>query len=593
MGFFPFRTAGPGPKIAGHVHAGATTTMLTDRPSNDSATRKESYLAEAFDDVIAATHLPKNVLGHSTAQTLAGIAKTVPLFMRGPVGLVGSAALHALDEAKHGSALQAQVADAAIGAIKGAAIQTIGNKIFAGPGGPAFQGVTFGVTSRALDVGLSRQTYLGKNGNFSLGDGLGKLGQTTFSKQALVSDVVIFGVGGKLFNSTDAVLNGALRRSPLLTTVSTGGVYGITSGALAEISREKDKGQVLNPLAIATEALFQGGVGAISAAPGGLQAAHAYRSGALSPHEQARYNSWDQLKRFNTSAEKLPVSESDFIDENVGARDFRRLVGAAKSPERVAEWKAEINRVGVDPHSAIVDAMKSNRVVGLGETHFPGNPWRSYGKDLIPDLKQAGATHLAVEIPESWQPQIDNYLRTGRLPLTVIPLLGHEHFGIMSAARESGMDIIAVDGRHSDNRNLKMAEKIHDILQESPDNKVVYWVGSNHLQTGGKEKATFDYLSPVYPVVSFHSPHPLIPEGLSGLSSHIRKPVAIPMDSAPISGTTPEFPGLGSQTSYQRYDYSVILPRPRFEAARALASGAFQFINPFMPITMAKSLRNL
>jgi len=169
--------------------------------------------------------------------------------------------------------------------------------------------------------------------------------------------------------------------------------------------------------------------------------------------------------------------------------DLGRLGTSREELERVRE---EIRQHGKEPRQAVIDLIRQNRVLALGETHLSPNPQRDFGASIIKDLKDAGATHLAIEADKQLQPILDEFMRTGNLDIKALPfgLRDPDFISLLNNAREAGLRIVAVDDHSDENRrdgttrvtrDQHMANNISDILKENSNNKVVFWVGSGHL----------------------------------------------------------------------------------------------------------------
>lgn len=158
------------------------------------------------------------------------------------------------------------------------------------------------------------------------------------------------------------------------------------------------------------------------------------------------------------------------------------LPGATK--EGLEKIRDEIRTNNLDPEKVLPSLMKDVRVLGLGETHDWDNPQRQFGTKMMPELAKNGATHLAIEVDSDKQPIFDEFMKTGKLDMKDLPaLLQDEEFvKMLNAARENGMKIVAVDDHSHRHRDQAMAANIGKVLDQNPENKVVFWVGSAHLE---------------------------------------------------------------------------------------------------------------
>lgn len=163
--------------------------------------------------------------------------------------------------------------------------------------------------------------------------------------------------------------------------------------------------------------------------------------------------------------------------------DMKRIPGV--TPEVLDKVRREIRTNNLEPEEVVPALMRDVRVLGLGETHYPDNPQREFGTKMMPELAKNGATHLAIEVDSYKQPILDEFMKTGQLDIKELPplLRDPEFMKMLSSARASGMKIVAVDD-HSErsNRDEEMARNIENILEQNQKNKVVFWVGSAHLE---------------------------------------------------------------------------------------------------------------
>lgn len=251
--------------------------------SSAAADQSRSILNEAVHSVIGTVWHSNSSTRNNVENYACELLTAVPLFMSGGKAYAASAALYGLNQAQTNESFTNQLEDGALGMAKGVAMKGAfdlvgGKNLSRTPLGLAAQGMTLGTLSRAADIGLTRQTYLDANGNVSLNSVLGGAEKTVTSALAptsLATDAVTFGIAGTALKGLDKVTGGALESSPLLRTMSMGGTFGLTSGALGEVQQERSQHQALDPLKILEKGAIQGGITSIAAIPGGLQAARA------------------------------------------------------------------------------------------------------------------------------------------------------------------------------------------------------------------------------------------------------------------------------------------------------------------------------
>jgi hypothetical protein len=222
-----------------------------------------------------------------------GFLKTGALFLRGRVGLAGTVALFALDQMNPHDSFKTQLADMAMGAAKGGLLKGTFNLLGKREVGIAAKGVGLGVSSRVLELGLTRQTYVEPGGQLSLARGLARTVQGSLSREALLTDVVVFAGAHGLLKGANSLSLGRVERSPVLKTVLTGTTFGISSGATGELMRQQAAGQGLDLWQVVKRGLIQGGVDGVAAVGGGLQARSMLRARKeLGQEEAVRDGLW-------------------------------------------------------------------------------------------------------------------------------------------------------------------------------------------------------------------------------------------------------------------------------------------------------------
>ncbi|MBI3924608.1 MAG: hypothetical protein HY319_03635 [Armatimonadetes bacterium] len=163
----------------------------------------------------------------------------------------------------------------------------------------------------------------------------------------------------------------------------------------------------------------------------------------------------------------------------------RRLEEIGVSAEQTDRVREELNRNAIDPRTNVLEAMSRNRVLGIGESHIDPNPERDFLRQMLPALRKAGATHLAVEMPAQTQPLLDEFSRTGKIDRNRLPsgLRPDDYMDVLNQARLQGLKLVAVDPNQAlgRGRDGAMAREIGRILDADPKNKVVFFVGQEHL----------------------------------------------------------------------------------------------------------------
>ncbi len=289
----------------------------------------------------------------------------------------------------------------------------------------------------------------------------------------------------------------------------------------------------------------------------------------IKPLEQLP-KAFDSFVQFNDDK-----SSPSYIEESVSTAEIKELESLKKTEKELLEVKKEINKFGKDPKESVVDLMKKNRFLGLGESHLSPNPMRDFGAEIIPELKKAGATHFAIEAGLDTQAAIDEFVRTGKLDRTKLPALARsdDYEKILKAAKDAGLKIVCVDTRGK-NRDKSMADNIGAILDADKDNKVVYWVGAAHLSSVYKDhpngKSCADYLRlQKYSVATVNSEWKESSfSPVMTLTSDLKKTVAIaPGATNQIKDLRTSWIGIGvkglPEEVYGNFDQIIIFPNPK------------------------------
>jgi hypothetical protein len=237
------------------------------------------------------------------------------------------------------------------------------------------------------------------------------------------------------------------------------------------------------------------------------------------------------------------------------------------TPKDLAAVRSDISAHGKEPIAVLTELMRQNRVLGLGEKHASPNPQRDFGAEVFPKLKEAGATHLAVEIHSSHQHILDRFQRG--MPFTkadgdAIPgLLKYKDFtAILESARSSGLKIVAAD-TNAGHRDSHMAKTISGILEADPNSKVVFWVGRHHLASSySYDTLAVQYLRKKYDVATVtDSIQDKRFRGMPGsaflAASDLQAPVIVRTADAP---NLAKLPSSGTSKNHGLWDYVLIHP---------------------------------
>lgn len=282
-------------------------------------------------------------------------------------------------------------------------------------------------------------------------------------------------------------------------------------------------------------------------------------------------------------SDKRPEAKPTFNSTDATERELA-ILGSDMSAEKIKEVKEEIARLGRSPQEAIAAALKTNRVIAIGETHTDLNGMEADGRALIPKFAENKVTHLAVEMSKFIQPTLDKFL-AGKIDVRTF---SREIYGddtrqsdnwlsMIKEAHDAGIKIVPVDDMEplgqaerakgisekvATHRDEHMAGEISKILNADKNSKVVFWAGSNHIGTHleGSNKTAADLLKEEFGskggVVTFgsnlesQSKAPAI-EDL--LPAGMQKAVSIDMSQ---SKALRDAPG----TTTNRFDHAILYP---------------------------------
>lgn len=154
-------------------------------------------------------------------------------------------------------------------------------------------------------------------------------------------------------------------------------------------------------------------------------------------------------------------------------REWTRLRAEENRP-----YQEEIDKHGKPVKDVLTEAMKENDVLIIGERHTEKSPLRELTTEMIGDLKQAGATHFAVEMTPK---QLQSYLKDGDMKHLPGGLRHQDFVDLISKVQDEGLELVATNSSGTDQeRDDYMAKVISDTLKEDPNNKVAFFVGYLH-----------------------------------------------------------------------------------------------------------------
>lgn len=268
-----------------------------------------------------------------------------------------------------------------------------------------------------------------------------------------------------------------------------------------------------------------------------------------------------------------PRSSAQALRAEPTAQDYQ--LHREKLLNSLEKVKNEIASSGEKPGDAIADALRRSRVVMVGEFHIEDSIHRELGAKIMPQLKEAGLTHLAIEHSSDFQGKI--FTPEGRVDMNSLPpLLQHSEFEqLLSAAKRNGIEVVPVDAHMSAPRDLELRNQLMDknisSILKNPENKVLYWVGNYHLQTidPGTDGAQVVQLlrNKGVPVTTFFGQHDNFYREVPLRNYYAPdSAVAIPTSKTPVLGELnwlhPDQNGYGVH-KYSEFDYLLFYPKQR------------------------------
>lgn len=174
--------------------------------------------------------------------------------------------------------------------------------------------------------------------------------------------------------------------------------------------------------------------------------------------------------------------------------------------------------IRTDVRAFILEKLEHNDLVFLGEVHKKSE-LTGTAAGLLPCLRNAGVTHIALEISSDQQNRIDRYIESGE-GLDDIKL--HEQidcpqyrnlFVSLRSLDESrrvipvAMDLPETQYREHVSRDEYMAKSLSRIFNSDPNAKILTIVGNNHVlkklewmdQVVNPYKSIRDYLADMHP----------------------------------------------------------------------------------------------
>lgn len=268
-------------------------------------------------------------------------AKAVPLFVDRKRAVSLAIGVYGADQASPTDSAKTQVVDFALGGTKGFVMKNTLAQMGAWKASPAMKGIGLGITSRVVDTGLTRHTWMdAKTGEISPGLGMQKTIMAAADPRAVATDALLFGAAEFTMGRLNYATKGALYNHPALPVMATGGIYGLGSGATEEVLRQKHANEDFDLSKVLYRASMASMTNTLAAGVGGLDRARSFR---LPPVE---------LRRVKADDGPVPERVAKFNELDPKQIEFSSPLTIKKQLNDVA-FLAEVNPAGGAPKQVI------------------------------------------------------------------------------------------------------------------------------------------------------------------------------------------------------------------------------------------------
>jgi hypothetical protein len=232
-----------------------------------------------------------------------------------------------------------------------------------------------------------------------------------------------------------------------------------------------------------------------------------------------------------------PAIFGKFLHGRLSDRQFDDLKDLGVDRGTLNAVRNEINQFGQDPVKFLTQAIKENKVVMLDDAEQ--TQYRDYIGSIMPELKQAGATHLAV----------DTLARAGK--------------DVLSSAIKAGLKVVPLrENIGTSDLDEGIAREIAKLVASAPNNRVIFWGPSMFAtHSGSPARSAADLLDEQLRVVSIAAS--VEDHKALGRTTHdLRAPVAVPTNQAAGVKRFPVVNRDGNET-HGLWDGLIMVPRVR------------------------------
>lgn len=188
--------------------------------------------------------------------------KAAALFGRGWAGVIGTGVIFGLSQASTETSAEEFAADFALGAVKGLGTKGILHAATTKLQSAPLKGVSTGMGFRALDAVVNRDTFTNPSHTWD------RLKSEVINPKVMAFDAVTWTMGEGVLGLGNAITKGALKKSPVVGTFSTGASFGMVNGSASEIVRQEQEGEDFSFSKAMKQGLIRAGIDGTAAITG-------------------------------------------------------------------------------------------------------------------------------------------------------------------------------------------------------------------------------------------------------------------------------------------------------------------------------------
>lgn len=281
-----------------------------------------------------------------------------------------------------------------------------------------------------------------------------------------------------------------------------------------------------------------------------------------------------ELEKAGASAGRFlnehPQSKDSLPSQNLDAYKKWQAGEIEKNKRADKPLADELKGAAEEPGKHLAEGLKKNRVLMLGEQHSENPRLQKFTADSIKELRQAGATHLALEVSPEVLARYDKSKNLNDLPEA---FRTRDFANMIDQARAAGIKVVGVDTGTGDRdaktyqeRDNTIAAGIKGMLDQDRHNKVVFYGGHMHGAdtTQGANRSAADLLrAKGVPIITAMEQSPNTPlDKVAQLGKEASRPFAFSVRKTPLIAET-EVPRLGNDVieKYKNWDSVIVFPK--------------------------------